>query len=325
MFSEKNCLEVTVMGKIKTLYDNPILTAAVISDPHIDVKNPVKMFPMMMLKLALRDVKKSERPFDCFISVGDTTSRGNETNWDMALECFEKYKNPAKNVILAVGNHDCWNDKAFVEAKRVFLLYFERICGKKQDKTYFSYDINGCKLIFLGNEDNSGCDAQISDEQVDWLKNELDSADKAKPILIFCHQSFNQKHGLPKTWEKELKDWPVNEGGIGEKSDEIEAIVKQYDNVYYFSGHIHMGFSGENSLKNNGYSSFEEDGRTVRVNVPSLSSGNHHGENNSPCTGLIIEVYRDRVILRPRNFRKRKFIESFPIRNSKPYFEKELR
>lgn len=312
------------MGKIKSLHSEPILTAAIISDVHVDIKNPIKWFPMMMLKFALRDAEKSERPLDCFISVGDTTSRGNETNWDMVKECFDKRKNPAKNIILAVGNHDCWNDKAFEEAKRVFLRYFESICQKKQEKTYFSYDINGCKLIFLGNEDNSGCDAQIFDEQVEWLKSELESADKTLPILVFCHQSFNQKHGLPATWEKELKDWPINEGGIGERSDEIEAILKQYKNVYYFSGHIHMGFSGENSLKNNGYASFEEDGDLVRVNVPSLSPGNHHGENNSCCTGLIAEVYGDRVVLRPRNFRKRRFITSFPIRNGKPYFEKEI-
>lgn len=313
------------MGKMKTLYDDPIFTAVVISDPHVDVKNPIKWFPMMMLKFALRDSQKSTRKPDAFISVGDTTSRGHEINWGMAKKCFDKYPDPAKNIILAVGNHDCWNDGAFVEAKRVFLEYFEKICKKKQEKTYFSYDINGCKLVFLGNEDNSGCDAQISDEQIEWLKAELENADKAKPILIFCHQSFNQKHGLPKTWEKELRDWPINEGGIGERSDEIEAILKQYKNVYYFSGHVHMGFSGENSLKNNGYSSFEEDGELVRVNVPSLSSGNHHGEDNSCCTGLVIEIYEDKVVLRPRNFRKRKFITSFPIRNGKPFFEKNIK
>lgn len=312
------------MSRMKTLYDNPIFTAAVVSDTHVDIKNPFKWFPMLMLKFALRDAQKSVRPLDCFISCGDTTSRGHEQNWDIAKECFDKYENPAENIILTIGNHDGWNDKAFAEAKRVYLEYFEKICKKKQDRTYFSYDINGCKLIFLGNEDNSGCDAQISDEQIEWLKAELENADKSKPILVFCHQSFNQKHGLPATWEKEIKDWPINEGGIGERSDEIEHILKSYKNVYYFSGHVHMGFSGENSYKNKGYSSFEEDGSLTRINIPSLSAGNHHGENNSCCTGLIIEIYENKIVLRPRNFRKRRFIKSFPIRNGKPYYEKGI-
>lgn len=312
------------MGKIRSLYKKPLLTCAVVSDIHIDIKNPVKAFPKLMLKTALRDAKKSATPLDAFISVGDTTSRGNETNWSMAKECFDKYPDAAKNVILAVGNHDCWNDGAFVEAKRTFLKYFEMICHKKQDKTYFSYEINGFKLIFLGNESDSGCDAQISDEQVMWLKNELDTVKNNRPVFVFCHQSFNQKHGLPATWEKELRDWPINEGGIGEKSDEIEGLLKQYKNVFYFSGHIHMGFSGENCFKKNGYSSFEEEKELVRVNVPCLSAGNHHGENNSCCTGLIIEVYENKVVLRPRNFLKRRFIKSFPIKDGKPYFEKNI-
>ena len=205
------------MSKIKPLYKDPLLTCAVVSDMHIDVKNPVKWFPMLMLKRALHDSQNSAYPLDAFISVGDTTSRGNEVNWSLAEKCFNKYPSPAKNIIFAVGNHDCWNDGAFVEAKKTFLKYFETICHKKQDKTYFSYNINGYKLIFLGNEADSGCDAQISDEQVLWLKNELESVRDNMPVFVFCHQSFNQKHGLPTTWEKELRDWPVNEGGIGER------------------------------------------------------------------------------------------------------------
>lgn len=159
-----------------------------------------------------------------------------------------------------------------------------------------------------------------------WFESEMEKSGESKmPIFVFCHQSLNQKHGLPRTWDKnEDPDADLWDGGIGTASDSVEAILKKYKNVYYFSGHSHMGLGGEKIKKKEGYSTFEKEGNLRLVNLPSLSCGNHHGENQSTCISLQLEVYNDRVVIRPRNTRKHKWITDVSIKNGKPYFEENI-
>ena len=36
------------------------------------------------------------------------------------------------------------------------------------------------------------------------------------------------------------------DGGIGIDSDKVRAVLERFDNVFYFSGHSHRGYAGEN-------------------------------------------------------------------------------
>ena len=308
------------MSKLSTLKNDVLLNLTVVSDTHIDIKHPFPFLPKMYLKCALSEAEKSKVPVDAFIIIGDTTSRGSEENWKLTRDVFKKVSHPAKNIIPVIGNHDTWSDDG-----KAFERYFSnctQITGEKYERTYFKKEINGYSLIFIGAEKEGGCGALISGEQVQWLKAEMEISSKNnKPVFVFCHQSFNQKHGLPVTFDKEVKkDVPLTEGGIGDKSEEIENILRQYKNVYYFSGHSHMGFSGVGSYKKRGYSSFEKSGDVTLVNLPSLACGNHHGEDNSMCLGATIEVYENEVIIRPRNFFKHRYLTKVDIKDGKPYY-----
>ena len=313
------------MSAIKALYENPLFVCAIVSDTHIDIKHPVPAVPMYYLRSALTDCQGSNTPIDLFLVLGDTTSRGNTENWNMAKRCFDK-KYPAKEIILTIGNHDCWNDGGYDEAIKEYYKSYKTVCGKAPEKPYFSKTINGYKLISLGNEGEYGCGAIISDEQLAFLDNELKEGTKdGLPVFVFCHQSINFMHGLPVTFDKEVKpDVNPMEGGIGEKSDEVLAILKKYKNVFYFSGHSHMGLAGERTARERGYSSFETDGDIVFTNLPSTACGNHHGEDNSFGCGMMLEVYKNRVVIRPRNFALKKFNKKIAVKNGLPWFEKEI-
>lgn len=312
------------MDRIKPHYDGIRLNCTVVSDTHIDIKHPAPEFPPNCLKQVLEESQNNLSPVDAFIITGDTTSRGSKVNWDMTLECFEKYK-PAKQIIPAIGNHDCWHDDGYEAAMKNYYVYFEKICGKTRQTSYFSYIINGYYLIFLGNEGEAGCEAVISDGQIRWLKQEMDcAAREGKPVFVFCHQSLNRKHGLPKTWDADESATDPMEGGIGERSGEIEEILKACKNVYYFSGHSHMGLGGENCLEQNGYASFEKEGNLNLINLPSLACGNHHGEVTDLNIGVQLEVYDDKVIVCPRNFAKHQWNETVLIRNGKYYLEEPI-
>ncbi len=313
------------MSKMKPLYDGIKLNCTIVSDTHIDEKHPMPWLPKWNLRNSLKDAKRNISPVDAFITVGDTTSRGSEANWAMTVDCFSKVPDAAKNIILTIGNHDCWHDDGFDSAINNYYKNFETICKRKLDKPYFSYILNGYHFVFLGNDCDSGCEASIGEEQMKWFEEDMEKAGKSKkPIFVFCHQSLNQKHGLPRTWDRnEDPNADPWDGGLGKNSDAVEEILKKHKNVYYFSGHSHMGIGGEKIQKSDGYSTFEKEENLRLINLPSLSCGNHHGEDRSMGVGVQLEVYTDKVVIRPRNTKKRKWL-TVPIKDGKPYFEEMI-
>lgn len=314
------------MARMKPLYGNVKLYCTVVADSHIDIKNPTPWYPKLMLKRALKDCECTKPASDAFIIVGDTTSLGCKVNWDLTRDCFNKVK-PKTKILFCIGNHDCWNeDGGFEAARKEYFSAVKDICGVERSRMYFSEVINGYSLIFLGNEADSGCGARISDEQIEWFKGEMaKGGESGKPIFVFCHQSINGRHGLPRTFDKSESDTGPMDGGVGEKSDEIDAVMHQYKNVFYFSGHSHMGFAGENKAKNENYSSFEVDGTVTYINLPSLSCGNHHGEVASNRSGSQLEVYEDKVVIRPRLHFSGSWLKKAIIKDGKPYFETKIK
>ncbi len=305
------------------LYDGLKLSAEIVSDIHLDVKHPNPQIPLQLFCCVLRDVKKNKS--DALISVGDTTSRGERINWNYAREAFKKVPDCTENVILTVGNHDCWSDGEDEYACGIGEYYSacKDLTGREINKPYFSVEIKGYRFICLGNESDMGCDADISEKQIEWLKNELSIAtENGKPAFVFCHQSLNGKHGLPRTWDKEeLPDRKPDEGGIGAQSEEVEKILKSFKNVFYFSGHSHMGLCGEKMKKDEGYSTFECENGLHLINLPSLCCGNHHGNRNGLGMGVRLEVYNDKVVIRPRDYKIKRCIKSVKIKDGKPYYE----
>ena len=114
------------------------------------------------------------------------------------------------------------------------------------------------------------------------------------------------------------------DGGLGKQSDAVEEILKKYRNVYYFSGHSHMGLGGERCKKENGYASIEQENSLTLINLPSLACGNHHGEDKAFCMGFQLEVYDGKVIIRPRNLKKHSWNRKIAMKNGKPYWENQI-
>ena len=311
------------MGKIEALYGGIKACIVITSDNHVDIKHPHPKLPMRRLRLSLKDAQNALMPIDAYISVGDITSRGSAANWELVRQCFERHS-PAKRIFIALGNHDAWNDDGYDAAVGLYLKNIREITGEAQDKTYFFTEINGNKLIFLGSSSEAGCEAALGVEEIAWFRSEMSSAENGKPVFVFCHQSLNGRHGLPRTWdEEEVPDRSPMEGGIGEESPQIEEILKSRRNVFFFSGHSHMGLCGEKTKREQGYASFESEDGLELINLPSLACGNHHGEDNSMCNGLVLEVYDDRVVIRPRSFSRRRYNKVI-ISGGKPYLLKKL-
>lgn len=321
---------VVLMKKISPMESGVQLNIAITSDNHMDVNcNNLKQRIKIMHKVLL-DAQESTEPFDAYVTVGDTVSRGLVENWETVQKCFDG-KHPAKQILFAIGNHDSWSKdgyKGYADGVQNYLKYSKTICGNDIDKPYFSRNIKGYHLIFLGSDqvpENEDC-AAFSEAQILWFQSEMEKAGQdGKPIFVFCHQSVNTHHGLPKTWSpKENPDDGPEIGGIGEASDAIKSILEAHKNVFYFSGHSHMGLNGEKSLQNRGYASFENHSGVHYINLPCLTRKNHHGGNEKTGQGLVLEVYESRVLIRPRNFAKRKMNKKILIKDGKPYYEADI-
>lgn len=311
------------MSKAKTLYNNAKLVCTIVSDTHIDHKHPFPFVPKFFLKSVINDAAENNN--DAFVIIGDTTSRGSKINWDMAKDVFEKAKKP-RNMLIAIGNHDTWDDESTEVAMQRYYDYTATATGKRREHTYFSEVINGYHFIIIGGEKDNGCGAYMTDEQIAFLESALTEADKSgKPTFVFCHQSINMKHGLPKTFDKSEQDTDPFDGGIGARSDEVEEILKKHNNIFYFSGHSHMGFGGDERYAKEGYASFEKDDNLNLINLPSLACGNHHGDIVALGMGLQMEVYENKLVLRPRNFAKHKWIKNINLQNGNPVYEYEIK
>ena len=267
---------------------------AAISDTHL--RSNFHLIFQGMLELGLTDMEKAK----------------DYEMWDAFEDAVTKY-DIADNKLVVVGNHDTWGpnrdefDNPVDGVKPTFIHYNKTISDRDITEMYYSDVINGYYFIALGSEADH-TDAYISDTQLEWFAGEMEkAAATGLPIFVLMHQPLNGTHGLPYNWEREVDD-PPEKGGIGEQSAQVEAILKQYDNVFYISGHIHGGLKNEGSRIGVEYASVEymenDNGNPITlINLPSyLYPDFVHGGHIANGCGWVVEAYDGEVLLRARNF-----------------------
>ncbi len=280
--------------------DNLRLAFSVLSDVHVQGQ----YFRRDELAAALYDMQQAPTRQDAVVLCGDNTNHGYREQYEELKDVFGKY-DPADNNILVIGNHDTWSEDADGNddpalVKELFTQYTKEICGRDIDNVYFSMTIKGIHIIALGSE-GTHTHATFSDAQLDWLAREMAAAaEDSKPIFVFSHWPINGTHGLPYTWEQEPSDDPEL-GGIGPESDRVKAILSQYRNVFFISGHIHGGLSSDLSEDLTQYNTTEELDGIHCINMPIFSTPSTRG-HITPGTGFVFETYDDHVLLRARNF-----------------------
>jgi len=139
----------------------------------------------------------------------DTTQISNE--WEEYLTLVEPLTAP---IYYTAGNHDLWSDLSAS-------LYAEYI-----EKPYYSFNHRDLHFVFL---DNSRLDtwANLSKEQMKWLKKDLKKNRKATYTFVFYHKPF---------WFETIAD---GKPGI------LHDIFLKYGVDAVFTGHYHRYFSGK--------------------------------------------------------------------------------
>lgn len=308
-------------AKISDAEENCRLSFAAISDIHLDEK--ASFISDGMFELGLMDMEKANDRLDAVAFVGDQTNHGYIGQWDIFASSLEKH-DVSDNLFIVTGNHDTWgpNRDDFTNpvdgVLPTFIKYNKSIADREVDNMYYSDVVNGYYFIVLGSEkDNTS--AYLSDAQLSWFAGEMEKAAKTElPIFVFCHQPINGTHGLPYNWDLD-ENASADDGGLGEQSDAVAAILKKYDNVFYITGHIHAGFKNENSKLGADYATVEymknDNGNNVTlVNLPCFANPDFgRGGYLANGCGFVVEAYDSHVLLRARNFGANTWVTRFDV------------
>ncbi len=162
---------------------------------------------------------------DFVINVGDLIEGYTEdlksvkSEWSYILNQLNRTNIPYH---LTPGNHDIWSVKS------------ESIYIKHYGKTFYSFDYNKYHFTII---DNSRFDSvsQISQTQLQWLKQDLAKHKKALLTFCFMHKPF---------WNYPLeKDEAQTIGEISNQAEILHNLFKANGVDYVFSGHDHHYFS----------------------------------------------------------------------------------
>lgn len=180
---------------------------------------------------------------DCVMDSFEAGAERTKVQWDIWKKVFKDHC--ALPVESAVGNHDVWG----WNKKNSKTTGGEPLYGKKMAeemlgiKRYHSFDKAGWRFIVLDSifPAGDGYVGKLDDEQLEWLKGELQATRPPTPILILSHipivsvtaYFFSQKykdgnHQVPGAW-------------LHEDTYRLTALFTHHPNVKAcLSGHMHM-------------------------------------------------------------------------------------
>jgi hypothetical protein len=185
-----------------------------LSDSHWGYKGPDNPDSAATLRKTIATVNALETPPEFIVFTGDLThttddpgERRRRMNEFRSIAAELK----VKQVRFMPGEHDASLDRGAA---------FQEVFGP----THYTFEHAGLHFIAVDNVSDPG--ARIGDDQLAWLKSELDKLDKDAPVIILTHRPL---FDLVPKW-----DWATRDGAKA-----IEMLTP-YRNVTVFYGHIHQ-------------------------------------------------------------------------------------
>lgn len=171
------------------------------------------------------------------VTLGDMTDNRYWTSKDYF---FDDYKEEMKvleglPIFHTVGNHDHRSDIGDdVQA----LLYYNEHLGPE----YYSFNIGKVHVVVLDNLDFNHPDVgsyyeKLNDEEVEWLKKDLEHVSKDTPLFITMHANY-YKH--PKTTPEAIVVQ------TNQATKDFNALIETYEEVHLFSAHSHRLWNIDN-------------------------------------------------------------------------------
>ena len=273
---------------------NANLVFALIADPQLSNYMPARY---NYFQAAAADLKNAEG-LDALLNAGDVAENGLAMEYSIVADELDGLD---VRHIVAEGNHDI-RLRVYEQSLSRFNEFINTLNGDEDAVSFHhSETLGGYKFIVLGSDRTEFEENYLSPEQLEWLDKELASVEEGQPRFVMVHQPLKNTNGLPKVWNSPID----SAGSIGPQSDELQAILDKYSNVFLITGHEHTGF---------GEYTYEKVGKNIHsVNVPSLCVNNKDGENNDHGLAFVVEVYDGNVLFRARNLSEGKWLPEFDL------------
>jgi Calcineurin-like phosphoesterase len=186
-----------------------------LTDPHWGFSGPkVNPHADTTLKKAIAAVNALKNQPDFIMFTGDLThTTDDDKERRRRLKEFKAIVSElkVKNVRFIPGEHDASLDEGAA---------YKEFFGP----THYSFSHKGVNFLALDNvSDPTG---SIGDEQIAWMKKELEKFSKNQPLVVFAHRPL---FDLAPDW-----DWATKDGS------NALTLLEPYSNVTVFYGHIHQ-------------------------------------------------------------------------------------
>ena len=285
-------LSVPARGEVRSEFN-------VLSDLHVSTSTAHSGKPDIYNKNfeeACRDIVSVSPASDGMFIVGDITNSGLTAEWAKAKQIMDSVSGVPK-AYYAIGNHDLYEvSTPYAEKIRDFLVYAE------SERVYYEVETGGFHHLILGSQQqqtdkdsptgNTGVDAILLDDQLEWLDGRLRALSEASsdPVFVYCHQS------LYDTIAGSLKGQEWN--GV-RPEERLRAILAKYPQAILFNGHSHWVMQ---SYRNAYLASDEMCAAFNTASVGYLWSTTDKEESVSGSQGYYVRVYADEILISGRDF-----------------------
>ena len=269
--------------------DSPVLASfTVLSDVHV-TQSASNVFNRNFVN-ALKQVSKYMPDSDALILSGDITNNGKTPEYEKLMDAISNYQESLPSVYFAIGNHDMMLNRDDPERQIDYFLEYTQMPGN-----YYQFDMDGYSFFVIGSDGQPdsvaiGSDVSwMSQEQLDWLAEGLaEEAARApeQPIFVISHQPL-------------LNTVPESHYETIQQNDELMAILEQYPQVIFISGHTHYALDVETDV-NSGYG---EGISTVHAGCVSRLWSREEG-NYTGSQGIYVEICEDFVRINGFDFKE---------------------
>jgi predicted phosphodiesterase len=228
--------------------ENIVMTAAVISDPHVGFKD-TKVDNNVTFRNTLNTLKRlnGDKDFDVLLSAGDNTQNGTKEEVKQFMDIYKSTYDINKTpLFFCHGNHDtywsgCMSTTGFYDA------YGEDVYKNDLDQTAAKLGnrhmkVNGIHLVALQMSTYQPGNNTFTPQTETWVKQTLDAIkleNPLQPVIVLGHSPVsNTVHG----------SFDENDTGNWGSSKQLGTLLSDYSNVILLSGHTHYDFYHSKSI-----------------------------------------------------------------------------
>ncbi|RRJ67696.1 metallophosphoesterase [Paenibacillus oralis] len=272
--------------------ENVLLAFQVITDTH--VRADARHTYNVNLEKALQDIATHGTGSAGVMHVGDVTDHGFPEEFEEWKRIWSQHGDSLPPLYMTMGNHDVglgnWEERS---SRFLYETGTESI--------YHDHWIDGYHFIFLGTEEGLEIFCSLSEQQLAWLDAKLgENAAADRPVFLFLHQPL--KNTVAGSYEEQKWYGVVQDA-------ELRAVLARHPQTILFTGHTHWELQAPNNY-------FTRQGELPAMfNAASVAYlWTDEDKHKDGSQGYYVEVYKDHVSVRGRDFTRGEWIEAAKFR-----------